>query len=79
MKDSPISALIFVTLLAGVAMAAEVQPLETTAPAVARLSNQTASTWLTDLPTAMVRAKAESKSILLIFHGSDWCPPCVEI
>lgn len=34
-------------------------------------------TWLTDLPKAQRQAKAENKSVLLFFHGSDWCPPCV--
>lgn len=36
-------------------------------------------TWLTDLPKAQAKAKAENKSVLLFFHGSDWCPPCVEM
>ncbi len=35
--------------------------------------------WLTDFPQAQSRAKAEGKSVLLFFHGSDWCPPCVEM
>jgi rhodanese-related sulfurtransferase/thioredoxin-related protein len=34
-------------------------------------------TWLTDLQQAKIQAKAEKKSVLLVFHGSDWCPPCV--
>ena len=33
--------------------------------------------WLTDLSQAKAQAKAEKKSILIFFHGSDWCPPCV--
>jgi thioredoxin-related protein len=32
--------------------------------------------WLTDLPTAQAKAKAENKMVLLDFTGSDWCPPC---
>ena len=32
--------------------------------------------WLTDLPTAQARAKAEKKLVLMDFTGSDWCPPC---
>jgi rhodanese-related sulfurtransferase/thioredoxin-related protein len=36
-------------------------------------------TWLTDLPKAQAQANAERKSVLLFFHGSDWCPPCLEI
>jgi phage shock protein E len=36
-------------------------------------------TWLTDFEKAKGQAKAERKSILLFFHGSDWCPPCIQI
>jgi phage shock protein E len=36
-------------------------------------------TWLTDLPQAQAKAKAEKKSVLLFFHGSDWCPACAEM
>lgn len=32
--------------------------------------------WLTDLPKAQGKAKAEGKLVLLDFTGSDWCPPC---
>lgn len=35
--------------------------------------------WLTNLHAAETRAKAEHKSILLFFHGSDWCPSCLEM
>ena len=92
MNKSPITALLITTLLAGVAVAAEVQSPETPtatsvakasadspATPIARQSNQTELTWLTDLPNALARAKAEGKSVLLFFHGSDWCPPCVEM
>ena len=79
MKTSPITAIIFATLLAGVAVAADAQTPEITATPAARQSNQTELTWLTDFPKALVRAKAEGKSVLLFFHGSDWCPPCVEM
>jgi protein disulfide-isomerase len=36
-------------------------------------------TWLTDLPKAQAQANAEKKSVLLFFHGSDWCPTCREL
>jgi rhodanese-related sulfurtransferase/thioredoxin-related protein len=74
MKHNPITALIFTTLLASItAVAADSPtPLATQSPA-------TGLTWLTDLPSAQVRAKAEKKSVLLFFHGSDWCPACVEM
>lgn len=32
--------------------------------------------WTTDYQAALVKAKAENKSVLLDFTGSDWCPPC---
>lgn len=32
--------------------------------------------WLTDLPKAKAKAKAEKKLVLMDFTGSDWCPPC---
>jgi phage shock protein E len=35
--------------------------------------------WLTDLPQAQSLAKAGGKSVLLFFHGSDWCPTCAEM
>ena len=35
--------------------------------------------WLTDLAQAQAQARAEKKSVLLVFHGSDWCPPCIEM
>ena len=36
-------------------------------------------TWLSDLTTAQAQANAEKKSVLLYFHGSDWCPLCREL
>src|ERR1035437_6808201 len=79
MKTTAITALIFATLLAGVTVAADAQTPEIPAAPAMRQSNQTELTWLADLPNALVRAKAEGKSVLLFFHGSDWCPPCVEM
>lgn len=32
--------------------------------------------WLTDFDTAKKQAKAESKRIVMLFTGSDWCPNC---
>ena len=36
-------------------------------------------TWLTNLAKAQAQANAQKKSVLLFFHGSDWCPPCIEM
>jgi len=33
--------------------------------------------WSTDLDKALEKAKAENKSVLVEFTGSDWCPPCM--
>ncbi|MEZ4907637.1 MAG: thioredoxin family protein [Saprospiraceae bacterium] len=32
--------------------------------------------WQTNLENAVAQAKTENKSVLLLFTGSDWCPPC---
>lgn len=32
--------------------------------------------WMTDLPKAQEKAKAEKKLVFIDFTGSDWCPPC---
>ena len=34
--------------------------------------------WLTDLPKALDRAKAEKKMVVLDFTGSDWCGWCIK-
>jgi thioredoxin-related protein len=33
--------------------------------------------WGTDLPKALIEAKAEQKLVLMDFTGSDWCPACI--
>ncbi len=33
--------------------------------------------WADDLDKALEKAKAEKKSVLVEFTGSDWCPPCI--
>lgn len=35
--------------------------------------------WMTDLPKAEAKAKAENKLIILDFTGSDWCPWCIKL
>jgi protein disulfide-isomerase len=34
--------------------------------------------WSTDVPQALAKAKAENKSVLLDFTGSDWCGWCIK-
>lgn len=35
--------------------------------------------WLVDVPTALQKAKAENKIVLLDFTGSDWCGWCMKL
>lgn len=43
------------------------------APAFAELP------WMTDLPKALEKAKAENKLVLMDFTGSDWCGWCIKL
>lgn len=38
-----------------------------------------AQNWLTNLEEAKIKAQAESKNIVLVFSGSDWCTPCIKL
>jgi thioredoxin-related protein len=33
--------------------------------------------WLTDIDSGVRKAKAEEKLVMVLFTGSDWCPPCM--
>lgn len=46
-----------------------------TAPVAA----QTAPTWNTSLPAALAQAQATQKPVLVVFSGSDWCKPCMQL
>ncbi|MEX0322833.1 MAG: thioredoxin family protein [Puniceicoccaceae bacterium] len=35
--------------------------------------------WMHDYDEALAKAKAEGKHVLVEFHGSDWCPPCIKL
>ncbi|HUR46374.1 MAG TPA: thioredoxin family protein [Candidatus Saccharimonadales bacterium] len=35
--------------------------------------------WLSDYPTALAKARASGKPVLIDFTGSDWCPYCIEL
>lgn len=35
--------------------------------------------WHTNLNDALAVAKAEDKTILVVFSGSDWCKPCIQL
>lgn len=38
--------------------------------------NEVSLSWETDFNTAKLKAKKSNKPILMLFTGSDWCPPC---
>jgi protein disulfide-isomerase len=38
-----------------------------------------ATEWHTDLPKAQAQAKAENKTVLINFTGSDWCGWCIRL
>jgi len=75
MKATALAGFVFMVLMTHVSIVLADSP----AKPAARLTGQAEVAWLTDLPQALARAKAEKKSVLLFFHGSDWCPPCVEL
>ena len=35
--------------------------------------------WLKNYDNALAKAQKEGKFVLLQFHGSDWCPPCIQL
>ena len=83
MNENLIVGLAFTSLFIGASLAAEAQRLETpaagNAPPATRQPTSTQPVWLADLPRDLTQAKAEGKSVLLFFHGSDWCPTCMEM
>jgi thioredoxin-related protein len=38
-----------------------------------------AQDWKTNLEEAKIEATKESKNILIVFSGSDWCAPCIKL
>ncbi len=38
-----------------------------------------AQDWNVNLESAKVQAEQESKNIILVFSGSDWCAPCIKL
>ncbi len=43
------------------------------------IASVTAQEWQTDFAKAKKIAAAESKPIILVFQGSDWCAPCIKL
>lgn len=72
----------FVTVVAGTLVSTTCSPKKShstasqnTTPATESAATQEG--WTTDLEEAFEKAKAEKKSVLVEFTGSDWCPPCI--
>ena len=42
-------------------------------------SSINAQEWKTDFEAAKKTATIESKTIVLVFQGSDWCAPCIKL
>jgi len=83
MNMNQIAVLAVASLFAGASLATQSRQAEPSvtgdAPPAARQSAPAQTVWLTDFPKALAQAKAEGKSVLLFFHGSDWCPTCLEM
>jgi thioredoxin-related protein len=56
-------------------LASSIKHVSEEAPLLKR-SAASAAQWLTSLPDAQAKAKAENKLVLMDFTGSDWCPSC---
>ncbi len=68
-------------ILFSIAFAVSINPIlanENAAPTTSLTTPATASPahWGTNLTEALEQAKQEGKCVLLVFTGSDWCPPC---
>lgn len=35
--------------------------------------------WAQDVETGFAKAQRENKDVLMLFTGSDWCPPCIKL
>ena len=46
---------------------------------VVSVSTTMAQEWNTDIKIAKEIASKESKTIILVFQGSDWCAPCIKL
>lgn len=46
---------------------------------VVSVSATMAQEWQTDINVAKEIASKESKPIILVFQGSDWCAPCIKL
>ena len=35
--------------------------------------------WFTNIDDAVAEAKSSNKRVMVLFTGSDWCPPCINL
>ena len=53
-------------------------PIDESVPPPASAEPASESSWGTDLPAALNRARSENRMVLLDFTGSDWCGWCIK-
>jgi protein disulfide-isomerase len=53
-------------------------PIDESVPPPSSAEPASASSWGTDLPAALNRARSENRMVLLDFTGSDWCGWCIK-
>jgi thioredoxin-related protein len=46
---------------------------------ISSVISMNAQNWLTDIEQAKTMATKESRNIILVFQGSDWCAPCMKL
>jgi thioredoxin-related protein len=46
---------------------------------ICQISISVAQEWKLDLDEAKLEAQDSSKTIILVFSGSDWCAPCIKL
>jgi protein disulfide-isomerase len=67
------------TLAALIGYAADSRPKTSNLTSSSAKTSVTTAEWTTDYDAALKRAKAERKSVLLDFTGSDWCGWCMRL
>lgn len=65
-----------ITLGSAVALLSAACGRQNSAPAVEAQPDEKLH-WLSDFDVAKTQARTQSKTLLINFTGSDWCPPCI--
>jgi thioredoxin-related protein len=77
MKDHKLRLVLWVVGVLGGLVAIGITHGVNGSPAAAAASDHDG--WTTDYAAAKAQAVAANKVMLLEFHGSDWCPPCIKL